>query len=72
MEEFVINQGLRIELSPLFSPWSSGISERNHYSADVIVKKIMADNAKVVLQDAVNMASRTHNTNLMVSGYTPM
>ena len=38
----------------------------------MIVKKIRADDAKMVLQDAVNMASGTHNSNTIVSGYTSM
>ena len=48
--------GLKIEWNPVFSPWSNRINERNHYSVDVIVRKIMNYDAKIVLQNAVNMA----------------
>ena len=32
----------------------------------------MADNPKIELQDAVDMAGWTHNVNVNVSGFTPM
>ena len=41
MEEFVNKLGLKIEFTPSYSPWSNGVNERNHYSCDVIVKKVM-------------------------------
>ena len=56
----------------MFSPWSNVINERNHFSVDVIVRKIMNDDAKIVLQNAVNMAIWTYNMNELVSGYTPI
>ena len=46
MEEFVNKLGLKIEFSQAFSPWLNGTNERNHYSADVIVRQIMDDDAK--------------------------
>ena len=49
MEEFTNKLGLKIEFGPAYSPWSNGINERNHYSADVIVKKIMDEVKKVTL-----------------------
>ena len=41
MEEFVSKLGIWIEFSPSYSPWSNGLNESNHYSADRIVKKPM-------------------------------
>jgi hypothetical protein len=72
MEEFVNKLGIKIEFGPSYSPWSNGVNERNHYSCDVIVKKIMEEDKKISLQEAVNMASWTHNTNVNVLGYTPL
>ena len=57
---------LKINFGPIYSPWSNGINERNHYSADQVVKK------KVSFQNIVNMAAWTHNTNVNVLGYAPM
>ena len=72
MEEFVNKMGLKIEFGPAYSPWSNGVNERNHYSCDVVVRKIMAEDKKILLQEAVNMAAWTHNTNVNVLGYTPL
>ena len=41
IEEFVIKLGMRIESSPLFSPWPTRINERNYYSVNVVVRKLM-------------------------------
>merc|ERR1712074_249508 len=72
MEEYVAKLGLTIKFTPSYSPWSNGINERNHYSCDVIVKKIREENNKVTLQEAVSMASWTHNTNVNTHGYSPL
>ena len=64
--------GIKIEFGPAFLPWSNGINERNHYSCDVIVKKIMEEDSKISLQDAVDMASWTHNTNVNTLGFIPL
>ena len=37
--ELMSKLGLKIEFGPTYSPWSNGINERNHYSADIVVKK---------------------------------
>ena len=70
MEEFVSKIGIKIEFSPSYSPWSNGLNERNHYSADRIVRKLMDEG--VLLELAVSRACWTHNTNIMVSGYNPL
>ena len=69
MEEFVNKLGLKIVFTPSYSPWSN---ERNHYSCDVIVKKVMEENKKLTLQEATTMAAWTHNTNVNVLGYSPL
>ena len=61
MDDFVNKQGLKIEFSPVFSPRSKRINESNHYSADMIVRKIMDEDAKKVLQDTFNITSWIHN-----------
>ena len=64
--------GLQIEFGPTYSPWSNGINERNHYSADIVVKKVQETDRKLTLQKAVDLAAWTHNTNVNVLGYEPM
>ena len=61
--------GFKIKFTPAFSPWSNGVNERNHYNCDVIVKKIMDEDKKIGLGEAVDMASWTHNTNMNVLGF---
>ena len=72
MCELMSKLGLRIEFGAAYSPWSNGINERNHYSADVIVRKVLECNKKLGLQKAVDLAAWTHNTNVNVLGYEPM
>ena len=64
--------GLRINFTPSHSPWANRGNERNHYSCDVIIKKVMEDDKKIGLQEAVKMAAWTHNTNVNVLGYMPL
>ena len=64
--------GIEISFTPAYSPWSNRVNERNHYSCDVIVKKIMQDENKISLEEAVKMASWTHNTNVNVLGFQPL
>ena len=70
--EFMSKLGLKIEFGPTYSPWSNGINERNHYSADIVVKKVQAADKSLRLQNAVDMAAWTHNTNVSFLGYEPM
>jgi hypothetical protein len=71
LEELASKMGFKVHFGPTYSPWSNGLNERNHYSADVIVKKIMAMD-KITLQKAVEMAAWTHNTNTNALGFDPM
>ena len=72
MEEFVNKLGIKIKFTPAFSPWSNRVNERNHYNCDVIVKKIMDEDKKIGLGEAVDIASWTHNTNVNVLGFQPL
>ena len=72
MEELVNKLGLKIEFTPGFSPWSNGDNERNHYSCNLIIKKVMEEDRSIMLQEAVNLASWTHNTIINVLGYSPL
>ena len=72
MEEFTNKLGIKINFGPSYSPWSNGINERNHYSCDVIVRKVMEEDKTISLEDAVNMAAWTHNTNVNTLGFTPL
>ena len=72
MVELMSKLNLKIEFGPAYSPWSNGMNERNHYSADIVVRKVMEADKKISLKKAVNLAAWTHNTNVNVLGYEPM
>ena len=72
MEKFVNKLGIKIQFTPAFSPWSNGVNERNHYNCDVIVRKIMDEDKKIILEEAVDVASWTQNTNLNILGFQPL
>ena len=71
MSELMSKLGLRIEFGASYSPWSNGINERNHYSADIVVRKVMETDKKLSLQKSVDLAAWTHNTNINALGYEP-
>jgi hypothetical protein len=72
LEEYASKAGFTIKFGPNYLPWCNGLNERNHYSVDMTVKKIMEVDKKLTLQKAVEMAAWTHNTNTNVLGYDLM
>ena len=72
LNEYASKFGFTVKFGPPYSPWSNGLNERNHYSADVTVSKMLEADKKMDLRTAVNMASWTHNTNVNFLGYEPM
>ena len=67
LEEYSSKAGFSIKFGPAYSQWLNGMSERNHYSADIVVKKLLEEG--VDLEKAVDMAAWTHNTNVNRMGY---
>ena len=49
IEEFVNEMGMKIEVSPAHSPQLNAINERNHYIADLVVKKIREEDSNLTL-----------------------
>ena len=72
MEKFVNKLDIKIECTLAFSPQSNGVNEKNYYRCDVIVRKIMEEDKKISLKEAVSEASWTHNQNVNMLGYSPM
>ena len=70
--ELASKMNISLSFGPPYSPWGNSINERNHYSADVTVSKVLESDPRLDLQTAVNLASWTHNTNINKLGYTPM
>ena len=72
MYELTNKLNLKISFGPPYFPWCNAINERNHYSADIAVSKILESESKKDLQTALNLASWTHNTNVNKLGYSPL
>merc|ERR1712055_137377 len=72
MDELTSKLGISVKFGPAYSPWSNGLNERNHASADITIKKMLEDK-KVKLNDSlVKAAAWTHNTNVNKLGYSPL
>ena len=72
LAELAAKANFTVQYGPAYSPWSNGTNERNHASADIIVKKVMEQDKKIDLPKAVAMAGWTHNSNINVTGYSPL
>ena len=72
LDEYTSKLGLTVKFGPAYSPWSNGINERNHASADITIKKLMEEK-KTPLSDAlVKAAAWAHNTSVNKLGYSPL
>ena len=72
MESFCRDWNITIKFGAPYSPFSNGLNERNHYSCDTVVSKMMEDDKKTTLQEACNTAAWTHNTNKSRKGFLPL
>ena len=72
MAEFIDKYKLVLNFGAAHSPWSNGINERNHAVADIIMGKVKEGDKSLTDQQAVNIASWSHNTNVNKLGYTPL
>ena len=75
MEELCSKLDKKIQFGPSYSPWSNGVNERNHASADITIKKLLDEETKpkVQLDDSlVKAAAWTHNTSINRLGFSPM
>jgi hypothetical protein len=54
--------GISLKTTSTYSPQQNGTNERNHATADIIVRKYMMDNPEISLQDAVDRAAWAKNS----------
>jgi len=54
--------GVGLRTTSTFSPQQNGVNERNHGTADILVKRIMMSDPTLTLQQAVNKAAWAKNT----------
>ena len=71
MKAVAAKYGLSLRLTAAHSPWSNGKNERNHFTCDVIVEKLMEEDAKLSLTDAVSHAVNAKNMQITRTGFSP-
>ena len=72
LDELTSKLGLTVKFGPAYSPWSNGLNERNHASADQTIKKLLEQNKTALNDSLVKAAVWTHNTSVNKLGYTPL
>ena len=72
LEELTSQLELNVRFGLLYSPWSNGINERNHASADLTIKKLMHECKTLLTDSLVKAAAWTHNTLINRLGYSPL
>ena len=55
----------------LLSPWSNGENERNYYTCDVVVDKLMEDDPNLTLEEAVSHSVNAKNLQITRKGFGP-
>ena len=53
LEELSRKVGIKLELTPAYSPWSNGACERRHGTIDLTVRKLMDDDTSLKLEEAL-------------------
>ena len=62
LDELTSKLGLTVKFEPAYYPWSNGLNERNHASADLTIKKLMEEKKTALNDSLVNSAAWIHNT----------
>ena len=71
LDELTSKLGLTVKFGPSYSPWSNGLNERNHASADLTIKKLLEEKKTALNDSLIKAAAWTHNTSVNKLGYTP-
>ena len=71
MKEVTAKYGISLTLTAAHSPWSNGKNERNHYTCDLTVEKLMEEDGKLSLEEAVSHAVNAKNLQINRSGFSP-
>ena len=71
LEELASKLVLTLKFGPAYSPWSNGLNERNHASADIAIKKPIEEKKMALNNSLVKAAAWMHNTAINKQGNTP-
>ena len=72
LDELTSKLRLTVNFGLAYSPWSKGLNEKNHASADLTIKKLMEDKKIPLNNSLVKAAAWTHNSSVNKLGYTPL
>ena len=67
MVNFAATMNINIKMTAADAPWQNGLVERHHATADII-----AENPTMSIQTAINHAAFAKNTDVNVSGFSPL
>ena len=71
MKEAAAKYGISLRLTAAHSPWSNGKNERNHYTCDIIVDKLLEEDPSIGLEEAVSHAVEAKNLQINKTGLSP-
>ena len=71
MRELGNQYGITIKHTAAYAPWANGINERNHYTIDMMMDKMLEDNPNLSEETALLYATSIRNSSMFVNGYTP-
>ena len=71
MKEVAAKYGLSLTLTAANSPWSNGKNERNHYTCDLTIEKLMEEDSKLSIEEAVSHAVNAKNMQINRTGFSP-
>ena len=71
MKELAAKYGITLKLTAAHSPWSNGKNERNHYTCDIIIDKLLEEDPKMTLEEAVTLAVNAKNLQINKTGFSP-
>ena len=63
--------GIKHITSGAYSPFQNGLNERNHFTCDQIMEKVMDGDKNISFEEALKQAVYTRNMMLNVHGYSP-
>ena len=69
---FAATMNTTIKMTSANAPWQNGLVERHHATADNIYEKLRAENPDMDAQTAINHASFAKNSDINVSGFSPL
>ena len=72
LDELISKLGLSVKFGLAYSPWSNGLNERNHASADLTIKKLIGEKKVPLSKSLIKAASWTHNTSVNKLSYSPL